>query len=227
MRSSAKTVWLHWFLDTPSCWLLLTRLGVACVCWACPRRPRAASSDRDPSSRTARVGRSRISRLLPSCAPANSARCRALDVKMAAELLDRLRDAAFALTSCLCAPSSTIKLNGRSFKIVKLLGEGGFRCARCSPPSLLWLPPAARGTASCSSETRADSAQLCLPGRGRVVGPAIRAQEDPLPARYRVAAPGDGGGVRLPPLPASEPHSLPRQCRRSGAGRQDRLVRHA
>jgi serine/threonine kinase 16 len=43
-------------------------------------------------------------------------------------LFDKAQDAVFALSSCLpCGPSSSsIKLNGRSFEIVKLLGEGGF-----------------------------------------------------------------------------------------------------
>ncbi|EPQ27394.1 uncharacterized protein PFL1_04932 [Pseudozyma flocculosa PF-1] len=43
-------------------------------------------------------------------------------------LLDRAQDAIFALSSCLpCGPTtSNLKLNGRTFSIVKLLGEGGF-----------------------------------------------------------------------------------------------------
>ncbi|KAK0565637.1 Serine/threonine-protein kinase env7 [Tilletia horrida] len=43
-------------------------------------------------------------------------------------LFDKVQDAAFALASCLpCnASSPSLKLNGRSLKIVKLLGEGGF-----------------------------------------------------------------------------------------------------
>lgn len=43
-------------------------------------------------------------------------------------ILDRAQDTLFALASCVpCGPSSsTLKLNGRTFKIVKLLGEGGF-----------------------------------------------------------------------------------------------------
>ncbi|PWY97622.1 Pkinase-domain-containing protein [Testicularia cyperi] len=43
-------------------------------------------------------------------------------------LLERAQDAIFALSSCLpCMPeTSTLKLNGRNFEIVKLLGEGGF-----------------------------------------------------------------------------------------------------
>lgn len=44
--------------------------------------------------------------------------------------LDLAKDAFYAASSavqsCLCAPSASIKLNGRSFKIIKLLGEGGF-----------------------------------------------------------------------------------------------------
>ncbi|KAN0065593.1 Serine/threonine-protein kinase env7 [Thecaphora frezii] len=43
-------------------------------------------------------------------------------------LLDRFQDALFALSSCLpCGPTTShLKLNGRTFSIVKLLGEGGF-----------------------------------------------------------------------------------------------------
>lgn len=41
-------------------------------------------------------------------------------------LKEKVQDAVFALTSCVCQPSATIKVNGRSFKIVKILGEGGF-----------------------------------------------------------------------------------------------------
>lgn len=39
---------------------------------------------------------------------------------------DKVQDAIFALTSCVCQPSATIKVNGRSYKIIKILGEGGF-----------------------------------------------------------------------------------------------------
>ncbi|SPC67541.1 related to Prk1p [Ustilago sp. UG-2017b] len=43
-------------------------------------------------------------------------------------LFERAQDAIFALSSCLpCTPeASVLKLNGRNFQIVKLLGEGGF-----------------------------------------------------------------------------------------------------
>ncbi|KAG8859282.1 hypothetical protein FRB96_004497 [Tulasnella sp. 330] len=41
-------------------------------------------------------------------------------------LKDKVQDAVFAVTSCVCQPSATIKVNGRTFKIVKILGEGGF-----------------------------------------------------------------------------------------------------
>ncbi len=43
-------------------------------------------------------------------------------------LFERAQDAIFALSSCLpCTPeTSVLKLNGRNFQIVKLLGEGGF-----------------------------------------------------------------------------------------------------
>ncbi|CAG7849600.1 Serine/threonine-protein kinase 16; AltName: Full=Myristoylated and palmitoylated serine/threonine-protein kinase; Short=MPSK; AltName: Full=Protein kinase PKL12; AltName: Full=TGF-beta-stimulated factor 1; Short=TSF-1; AltName: Full=Tyrosine-protein kinase STK16; AltName: Full=hPSK [Serendipita indica DSM 11827] len=36
------------------------------------------------------------------------------------------QDAIWALTSCVCKPSATVKVNGRTYKIVKALGEGGF-----------------------------------------------------------------------------------------------------
>ncbi|KLO06099.1 Pkinase-domain-containing protein [Schizopora paradoxa] len=48
----------------------------------------------------------------------------------AAHVLDsvkeRIKDAIYALSSCLCRPSATVKINGRTFKIIKVLGEGGF-----------------------------------------------------------------------------------------------------
>nr|XP_031862777.1 uncharacterized protein CI109_001789 [Kwoniella shandongensis]KAA5529849.1 hypothetical protein CI109_001789 [Kwoniella shandongensis] len=44
--------------------------------------------------------------------------------------LDRLkfyaRDAVLTLTQCICKPDATLKINGRSYKVEKLLGEGGF-----------------------------------------------------------------------------------------------------
>ncbi|KDN40698.1 Pkinase-domain-containing protein [Tilletiaria anomala UBC 951] len=50
------------------------------------------------------------------------------DSSLLHSIFDRAQDAIFALSSCLpCGPSSSsLKLNGRSFEIVKLLGEGGF-----------------------------------------------------------------------------------------------------
>ncbi|ORY77653.1 kinase-like domain-containing protein [Leucosporidium creatinivorum] len=42
------------------------------------------------------------------------------------QLKDQLRDAFYALTGCCCHTDATLKLNGRAFKIIKLLGEGGF-----------------------------------------------------------------------------------------------------
>ncbi|KAI0805987.1 kinase-like domain-containing protein [Irpex lacteus] len=36
------------------------------------------------------------------------------------------KDAFWALSSCICQQSAKIKINGRTFKIVKVLGEGGF-----------------------------------------------------------------------------------------------------
>ncbi|KAM0791956.1 hypothetical protein ACM66B_004207 [Microbotryomycetes sp. NB124-2] len=41
-------------------------------------------------------------------------------------VLEHARDAFLALTGSCCQTDATLKLNGRSFKIVKLLGEGGF-----------------------------------------------------------------------------------------------------
>ncbi|KAI3607417.1 nak protein kinase [Moniliophthora roreri] len=39
---------------------------------------------------------------------------------------DQAKDALWALSSCLCQQSAKIKINGRTFNIVKVLGEGGF-----------------------------------------------------------------------------------------------------
>ncbi|KAK7050835.1 Serine/threonine-protein kinase env7 [Paramarasmius palmivorus] len=39
---------------------------------------------------------------------------------------DQAKDAIWALSSCLCQQSAKIKINGRTFNIVKVLGEGGF-----------------------------------------------------------------------------------------------------
>ncbi|EJD47235.1 other/NAK protein kinase [Auricularia subglabra TFB-10046 SS5] len=41
-------------------------------------------------------------------------------------LLDTARDALTAITSCVCRPQAKLKINGRTYKLVKLLGEGGF-----------------------------------------------------------------------------------------------------
>jgi len=41
-------------------------------------------------------------------------------------LKDQAKDAIWALSSCLCQQSAKIKINGRTFNIVKVLGEGGF-----------------------------------------------------------------------------------------------------
>ncbi|KAF9052448.1 other/NAK protein kinase [Hymenopellis radicata] len=46
---------------------------------------------------------------------------RALD-----NLKDQAKDALWALSSCLCQQSAKIKINGRTFNIIKVLGEGGF-----------------------------------------------------------------------------------------------------
>ncbi|KAG5731060.1 hypothetical protein E4T56_gene9607, partial [Termitomyces sp. T112] len=39
---------------------------------------------------------------------------------------ERAKDAIYALTSCLCQQSAKVKINGRTFQIIKILGEGGF-----------------------------------------------------------------------------------------------------
>ncbi|KAJ7928764.1 protein kinase [Mycena leptocephala] len=39
---------------------------------------------------------------------------------------DQTKDALWALSSCLCQQSAKVKINGRTFKINKVLGEGGF-----------------------------------------------------------------------------------------------------
>ncbi|KAG5646954.1 hypothetical protein DXG03_001677 [Asterophora parasitica] len=41
-------------------------------------------------------------------------------------LKDQAKDALYALTSCLCQQSAKVKINGRTFQIIKVLGEGGF-----------------------------------------------------------------------------------------------------
>ncbi|RDB25751.1 Serine/threonine-protein kinase ENV7 [Hypsizygus marmoreus] len=41
-------------------------------------------------------------------------------------LKDQAKDAIYAITSCLCQQSAKIKINGRTFQIIKVLGEGGF-----------------------------------------------------------------------------------------------------
>ncbi|KII85212.1 hypothetical protein PLICRDRAFT_166831 [Plicaturopsis crispa FD-325 SS-3] len=39
---------------------------------------------------------------------------------------DQAKDALWALSSCLCHQSAKVKINGRTFNIIKVLGEGGF-----------------------------------------------------------------------------------------------------
>ncbi|KAK2462970.1 hypothetical protein APHAL10511_005022 [Amanita phalloides] len=39
---------------------------------------------------------------------------------------DQAKDALWALSSCICKQSAKVKINGRTFQIVKVLGEGGF-----------------------------------------------------------------------------------------------------
>ncbi|THV07287.1 other/NAK protein kinase [Dendrothele bispora CBS 962.96] len=39
---------------------------------------------------------------------------------------DQAKDALWALSSCLCQQSAKVKINGRTFNIIKVLGEGGF-----------------------------------------------------------------------------------------------------
>lgn len=41
-------------------------------------------------------------------------------------LRERAKDALWAISSCLCQQSASVKIAGRSYKIVKVLGEGGF-----------------------------------------------------------------------------------------------------
>jgi serine/threonine kinase 16 len=41
-------------------------------------------------------------------------------------LKEKAQDALFQIQACLFQPAAKIKVNGRSFKIVKILGEGGF-----------------------------------------------------------------------------------------------------
>ncbi|TFK49971.1 Pkinase-domain-containing protein [Heliocybe sulcata] len=41
-------------------------------------------------------------------------------------LKDQAKDALFALSSCICQQSAKIKINGRTFNIIRILGEGGF-----------------------------------------------------------------------------------------------------
>ncbi|KAE8537969.1 hypothetical protein D1P53_006036 [Cryptococcus gattii VGV] len=53
-----------------------------------------------------------------------------MDSDAAAIAIDRIkfyaRDALLTITQCICKPDATLKINGRSYKIEKLLGEGGF-----------------------------------------------------------------------------------------------------
>jgi serine/threonine kinase 16 len=46
---------------------------------------------------------------------------RALD-----SIKDQVKDALWALSSCICQQSAKVKINGRTFNIIKVLGEGGF-----------------------------------------------------------------------------------------------------
>lgn len=39
---------------------------------------------------------------------------------------DQAKDALYAMASCLCHQSAKVKINGRTFQILKVLGEGGF-----------------------------------------------------------------------------------------------------
>ncbi|OBZ72390.1 Serine/threonine-protein kinase ENV7 [Grifola frondosa] len=47
-------------------------------------------------------------------------------VKRTESLKFQLKDAFWALSSCICQQSAKVKINGRTFKIIKVLGEGGF-----------------------------------------------------------------------------------------------------
>lgn len=46
--------------------------------------------------------------------------------KVLDNLKDQAKDALWALSSCICQQSAKVKINGRTFDIVKVLGEGGF-----------------------------------------------------------------------------------------------------
>ncbi|EJU04981.1 Pkinase-domain-containing protein, partial [Dacryopinax primogenitus] len=41
-------------------------------------------------------------------------------------LQEKAKDAIYALSSCICREQATLKINGRTFKLLKVLGEGGF-----------------------------------------------------------------------------------------------------
>ncbi|CAG8591468.1 1804_t:CDS:2 [Acaulospora colombiana] len=41
-------------------------------------------------------------------------------------LKEQAKDAIWALAGCACKPAATVKVNGRKYKIVRALGEGGF-----------------------------------------------------------------------------------------------------
>lgn len=41
-------------------------------------------------------------------------------------LKEKVLDAVFQLQSVCCQPSAKVKIGGRSFQIIKVLGEGGF-----------------------------------------------------------------------------------------------------
>ncbi|KZP00502.1 other/NAK protein kinase [Calocera viscosa TUFC12733] len=41
-------------------------------------------------------------------------------------LQEKAKDAIYALSSCICREQASLKINGRTFKLLKVLGEGGF-----------------------------------------------------------------------------------------------------
>ncbi|KAG8906340.1 hypothetical protein FRB99_007120, partial [Tulasnella sp. 403] len=64
--------------------------------------------------------------LSTSTTPASQATTMDLVLSSLDSLRDKAQDALFAITSCICQPSATIKVNGRSYKVLRILGEGGF-----------------------------------------------------------------------------------------------------
>ncbi len=67
-------------------------------------------------------------------------------------LKDRVHDAIVAITSCALPQPAKIKVNGRSFKIVRILGEGGFSfvyLAQDEQSGVSWITLALWSVAYC------------------------------------------------------------------------------